>query len=268
MKIGILYISIGNYAVFWKGFYKSAEKYLFADKDKYRKHYYVFTDQQELYAKDSPDVTVIYQKDLGWPGNTLYRFHMFLTQKEKLQQEDYLFFFNANLRFQKNVGEEFVSCGKNLIMVKSPVSYGKDMLEEFFEQNAKSTAYISEQRRDTYVAGGLNGGKTAAYIEMLEQLKENIDIDDQEGIVAVHHDETHLNRYFYACRDNVAVFGVEYLYPEFWVLPFSPKILLIDKGRYGGHKRMRSNSRVKLPTLQYIRSWFIWKILLMVRKRR
>lgn len=43
MRIGILYICTGKYSIFWKKFYKSAERYLMQGYPCIRE-YYVFTD--------------------------------------------------------------------------------------------------------------------------------------------------------------------------------------------------------------------------------
>lgn len=94
MRIGILYICTGKYSIFWEQFYKSAEQYLMR-KDFRICEYYVFTDSPKLYGEDTNShVHRIYQENLGWSGNSLMRFHMFLSIKERLEQEtDSLYFF-------------------------------------------------------------------------------------------------------------------------------------------------------------------------------
>ena len=69
MKVGILYIGIGNYTLLWEDFFKSAEKYLFPNVDK---QYFLFTDKELSVSKS---VSVYYQKDLGGYNNTLYYPH-------------------------------------------------------------------------------------------------------------------------------------------------------------------------------------------------
>ncbi len=94
MKIGILYICTGKYSIFWKKFYSSMEKNFIVDAEK---HYFVFTDSPDIeFEKENRRIHRIYQEDLGWPNNTLMRFHMFLKQEKELVNMDYLFFFNAN----------------------------------------------------------------------------------------------------------------------------------------------------------------------------
>src|SRR6478672_8403971 len=98
MKVGILYICTGKYDVFWNGFYESAEKFLMPDTEK---HYFVFTDSEQI--QSSERIHKIYQERLGWPKDTLMRFHLFLNIEDQLNEMDYLFFFNANYTFTKTI---------------------------------------------------------------------------------------------------------------------------------------------------------------------
>lgn len=62
-SVAILYIATGRYTVFWKYFYRSAEKHLLPNSNK---HYVLFTDNLALTSKqtDYPNVTVIKQEAL------------------------------------------------------------------------------------------------------------------------------------------------------------------------------------------------------------
>ena len=97
MKVGILYIGIGNYTLLWEDFFKSAEKYLFPNVDK---QYFLFTDKELSVSKS---VSVYYQKDLGGYNNTLYRFKMFYEHKDDFDKCDYLFFFNGDTLFKRTI---------------------------------------------------------------------------------------------------------------------------------------------------------------------
>ena len=65
-----------------------------------------------------------------------------------------------------------------------------------------------------------------------------IDQDDKNGIVAVWHDESHLNRYLSEtfALDQLKTLTPSYCYPESWNLPFKKKILALDKN----HAEVRS----------------------------
>src|SRR5690606_33473811 len=128
-KIGILYVCTGNYTLFWKEFYLSMQKNFITDSEK---HYFVFTDSVSIdFEKENPNIHRIYQKDLGWPGNTLKRFHIFLNHEEKISYMDYLFFFNANLLILENITEEeFLPKGHlNLLATIHPGFYDKERVK-------------------------------------------------------------------------------------------------------------------------------------------
>lgn len=245
MKIGILYICTGRYSIFWKKFYKSAERYLMQGYPCIRE-YYVFTDAPSLYGeKKNEHIHRIYQENLGWPGNTLMRFHMFLRIKEQLEREtDYLYFFNANMQFRVPVGKEFLpeEFSNGLIGCISPYSYNETNLDFPYDRNPISTAYIPVGEGEFYYAGGLSGGKTDAFLKMSETIRNKTDEDDKKGVIALLHDESHLNRYF---LDNPPKhLSPAYCHPKGWRSPFPEIIRLFEKERMlGGPAYMRGGKR-------------------------
>ncbi|RGP16798.1 family 6 glucosyltransferase [Parabacteroides gordonii] len=254
MRIGILYICTGRYSIFWKKFYKSAERYLMQGYPCIRE-YYVFTDAPSVYGeKENGHIHRIYQENLGWPRNTLMRFHMFLRIKEQLEREtDYLYFFNANMQFRVPVGKEFLpdDFSNGLVGCMFPWSYNETNLEFGYDRNPMSTAYIPEGEGDFYYAGALIGGKTEAFLKMSETIRNKTDVDDKKGVIAVCHDESHLNRYF---LDNPPkCLTPAYCYPERWKSPFPEIIRLFDKnGNWGGYTYLRGE---KAGVKDYLRSY-------------
>jgi hypothetical protein len=59
---------------------------------------------------------------------------------------------------------------------------------------------------------------------VLDQIKK----DSDNGIMAVWHDESHLNRYFIDHKPTT-ILSPSYCYPESWKLPFHKRILMLDK---------------------------------------
>lgn len=239
MKIGILYICTGKYSIFWKDFYLSMEEKFISNAEK---HYFVFTDNSEIdFEKDNPNIHRIYQENLGWPGNTLMRFDIFLKIEKELINMDYLFFFNANLLIEKEITEiEFIPTNNyNLLATVHPGFYNKSRDKFTYEINKNSSAYIPKNQGAYYFAGGLNGGKTLPFIEAMREMNNNIIIDKQKNIVALWHDESHWNKYL-AERSDVKMISPSYLYPEGWDLPFELKILIRDKNKWGGHSLLRN----------------------------
>lgn len=80
--------------------------------------------------------------------------------------------------------------------------------------------------------GGLNGGTSTAYLNMVQTLSENIRKDWDQGITAYVYDESHINHYL---RDHPCkILGAEYTTPEEFTrkpLDYEPKIIFRDKVR-------------------------------------
>lgn len=239
MKIGILYIAIGKYSVFWKEFYLSCEKYFLKNFEKF---YYVFTDCEELFGKDKNlNIITINQEDLGWPNNTLLRFDMFYSIQDDLKKMDYLFFFNANLLLLQEIGEEFLPKSENLLVVLHPAYY-KEQNADFFpySRNKNSKAYIPYGQGKYYVQGALNGGKAKEFLKLIYSLSVDTKEDLKKGIIAEVHDESHLNKYILN-RTDLKILGPEYLYPENWKLGIEPIILSREKSKYFDVDKLKKN---------------------------
>ena len=227
MRIALLYICTGQYVRFWEEFYESFHKNFLRDSEK---SYFVFTDSETIYGEDKDcNIHRIYQKDLGWPGSTLFRFRMFSGIAEELKSYDYVFFMNANLICLKEVKEaDFLPVQEELLVVKHP---GYDNLAPYefpYERRRKSKAFVPYTKGHVYAYGAINGGKSEAYIRLIRELKEAIQDDYGRGIIAKWHDESHLNKYIIE-HDNYKVLPTAYAYSEEYDLPYEKIILVTDK---------------------------------------
>ena len=234
MKIGILYICTGKYNIFFNSFYESAEKYFVKDHEK---TYYVFTD--DLNIKKNNKIKIINQSFLGWPYDTMNRFHMFNSIKDQLFNEDYLFFFNANMRFFDYVNEEIIPKKENnfLIGVNHPGYYSSHKEQFSYERRESSLFYIPLTDGKYYYQGCLNGGKSENFLEMSQILSDMIDKDLKNNIIPIYHDESALNWYF---KDkNPLLMSPSYAYPESWSLPFKKIIVQMDKTKFGTYDELR-----------------------------
>lgn len=242
-KIGILYICTGKYDIFWKDFYLSCEKYLLNEEDEsgnkiFEKNYFVWTDAKKIFDEENNiNIHRIYQENLGWPGNTLMRFGIFLKKYTELREMDYLFFFNANCLLMNDItAEEFLpfnNKGETLVATLHPGFFNKKRNKFTYEENRESLAYIEETEGQHYFAGGLNGGIAENFIEACQTMHANIEQDLSKDIVARFHDESHWNKYL-VNKKGIKMLGPEYLYPEDWNLKLDKpvKIIIRDKEKY------------------------------------
>jgi hypothetical protein len=257
MRIGILYICTGRYSIFWKGFFTKAEENFLPGVEK---EYFVFTDAKHLYSDTSPTVHKIYQQKLGWPFDTLKRFEMFLRMESELKKFDYLFFFNANMLVVEKIDESFLpSVEEELLAVKHTWIDEPSPTEFPLETNPQSTAYVKPGSVNHYLMGGLNGGIAKGYLQLIKDINRNIDEDLSKNIIAVWHDESHLNKYLLGKK--IKILGTEYGYPQGIGLPIKPKIMILEKGRFGGHDWLRSHKKNVIRDEMVYLKLFIKKLL-------
>lgn len=245
-SIAILYISTGKYICFWKNFYHSCEKNFLLG---YNKEYFVFTDAINIEQEKNPCVHKVKQDQLGWPYDTLMRFEMFKKKVDQLKKFDYIFFFNSNMIFSTKIDESFLPKKEGLLAVVHPSFYQKDRHNFTYETNPKSAAYIADSKGSDYFMGGLNGGKSASYIALIMELAARIETDLKNKIIAVWHDESHLNNYL--LDKHVKILDSSYGYPEGWNLPYEKRIIILDKNNFGGHNHLR---KIKKNWLNQLRN--------------
>jgi hypothetical protein len=256
MRIAILYICTGRYTLFWDEFFRSCEAHFLP---KHERHYFVFTDG-DIDTQSSANVHTVEQEDLGWPGNTLDRFSMFSRITERLAAFDYIVFFNANCQFVKTIDESILpSSDEGIVVVRHPGFYNKQPGEFPYDRNPASLAYIPLNEGQYYVCGGINGGRTQDYLRLIDTLRDAVEKDKMNGVVALWHDESHLNRYILSNPHKLL--PPSYCCPEDWELPFAPVILVRDKTKFGGHDFLRG-----LPAQSSGKSMFVKKILSALRR--
>lgn len=234
-NIGIIYICTGKYIQFLEDFLTSAENNFLPN---HKKEYFIFTDAEF----DNPDPNkfhIIKQEKLGWPYDTLNRFHMINKISSNLESIDYIYFCNANLIINKTIDENiFPDSGQDMIGVNHPGQYQQNNTEFTYDRNPDSLACISLGEGKYYYQGCLFGGTKDAFLKMSKQLQENIDIDLSKNVIALWHDESHLNKYF---LDNPPkTLDPSYANPEAFYIPFDKKIIQLDKNKLGGHDFLRS----------------------------
>lgn len=226
MKIGLLVIATNKYIQFVNPLWESVKKHFMKNHEVTM---FVFTNRQDFIPQQGQ--VVIPQEHMSWPGPTLMRYSIFNKSSELLKDMDYLYYCDADMLFVDEVGDEILG---DLVGTLHPGFYNKTRNEFTYDTNPNCLAYVAPHEGDYYFAGGFNGGKTSKFLEMCLSLAINIDKDLQNGIVAVWHDESHMNRYFINNEPEVFL-SPSYCFPESWSLPFERKLLALDKN----HSEMR-----------------------------
>lgn len=224
-KVGLLIIATNKYISFLKPLIQSADKHLLKNYDV---TYYVFTNM-DFEIESQRKIVKINVEHKPWPWMTLGRYKIFSDNSPTLQNMDYLFYSDVDMLFVSEVGDEILS---ERVGTQHPCFVDQRGTPE---TNPNSLACVHPNESMQYFAGGFNGGDSLEYLKMAKKISENIDKDLKNGIIAIWHDESHLNRYFV---DNppTKVLNPSYCYGESMDLPYEKKLLALDKN----HAFMRS----------------------------
>ena len=207
-KIGLLIICTNKYVRFLENLIKSADSHFLKNQDV---TYFVFTNKDIEVLSDRNIVTIpVEHKE--WPWMTLGRYKIFSENSDKLSEMDYLFYCDVDMLFVNEIGDEVLS---DLVGTLHHGYYGvsKSGLSGTIESNQNSLAYINPESIEMYFAGGFNGGKSDRFLTMAKVLSSNIETDFNNGIIAVWHDETHLNKYFVDNKPEI-ILSPSYCYYE------------------------------------------------------
>lgn len=217
-SIGICTIATNNYINFWQEMVRSAEM---AFNDGEDLTFHVFTDQTTLceeFAKKVIKFKIEIHRipSLVWPAATLDRYRVF-KKFEGALDEDILIHLDADMLFHKNFIlelKEFELIEDITLILhpgywRPPIYYSyKRKINRFildlktkvkfgalggWERSKKSTAYVPRNRRDRYLCGGFWFGNRQAFLDLCEVLEKSVTRDNQNGITAQWHDESHLN---------------------------------------------------------------------------
>ena len=234
INVGLLVICLGKYDVFLQPLAESADKFFMPNANV---TIFCFTDKEipECFGrikivrvKLNPEAYKPF-----FPYATLKRYHMFYENRALLLNMDYLFYSDVDMRFVSIVADEILpdSSSNGLVGTQHPGFVGR---RGTYDINRKSTAFVSPNEGLVYYAGGFNGGSSEEFLSMAQAIQKNVDIDAFNGVMALWHDESHMNRYF--IDHPPKTLSPSYCYPESMNLPFEKKLLALDKN----HKEIRS----------------------------
>lgn len=227
MKICVLNIATNKYFQFVEQLLNSVEENFL---NGHEISALIFTNHEIEETSDNVKISQIEHET--WPIPTLKRYHYFLKEKDYISQFDYCFYMDVDMRIENKVGDEILG---NLVATQHPGFWYKTPNDFSYERRPESTAYIPYEEGKMYYAGGFNGGTPEHFLKMSEIIVNNIDRDLDKGLVAVWHDESHMNRYLLDNPPSVEL-TPSYCYPEAvrfnptgWNVPFEPKIVALEK---------------------------------------
>lgn len=246
MTIGITYIGVGDYSRLWDEFYTSCEKFFLPD---YEKTYYLFTDDQRVIDSTASNVKPIFEPNTGWPRIALDRFRIISSVRDDLVKKDYSFFMNGNYQFVDTVfPEDVLPDQQQALVVMSWHVYKSKPVDQYpYERNNRSNAYIPYGEGRSYFQGGFIGGRSSAFIELIETCLLWEKEDSSHNIIPIVYDESYVNKYM--LDKSPRIVGTGFGKPEEWTIDEPVKAVLRDKKKLFGEEYM---FQLKAPLLSVI----------------
>jgi len=220
--LGVLSIATNVYLRYWMDLAQSIDRHVRVF-DSVTLH--VFTDQ----AKEAREfastlkhcsVKVHEIEPLRWPEATLFRYKIFAEHSASFS-EDFLMYLDAdtivNRDLERDLPQQLQESG--ILLVEQAGSWrprnGARLIRFFalhpgaifedtrkiiveggrgtWERRRQSAAFVERSLRKTYVTGAVWMGTREAMLGMIRELAERVTLDWNDGIIAVWHDESHLN---------------------------------------------------------------------------
>lgn len=197
-SIGILLISTWKYNKYIDQTISGIRRYFFPNSNV---KIYLHTDSDHHHDAD----VVIKIKHQPWPLITLNRFNLFQEYKETYST-DYLIYLDIDSDVVGTVNEDI------LCDFFATEHSGLKGTKGTPENNPKSSAYIAPNKSIIYVCGGFYGGKKENFLNATKIMRDNVQKDLDNNIVALWHDESHLNRYVFDNKDKIKIIDHSYMY--------------------------------------------------------
>lgn len=257
--LNIVSVATNHYFQYWKNQAKSLDAKL---RSSNKCNIFLFTDKPEEASKfasqlNHTQVQVLPIPSYGWPDATLMRYRFISTLKGVVDHDDTIVYLDSDMLAVAEIyfsdfrqGDEkqvtlvqhpgyfrpkgFASIPFYLANPKTAVSDIVNFLVSggvgAWETRSSSNAFVRRKSRKDYYCGGIWWGPAQKIISLCDQLAARIDEDLSRGIVAVWHDESHLN--WWATENPHNTGSPAYCFsPDFPALrQLQPKIEAVDKG--------------------------------------
>lgn len=228
MRTSIVFIGTGKYINFLPRYYDSIKKHLAVDSEK---RFHIFTDQTG-FASWPADANVYQIQHMQWPFITLLRYKFMSLAIDRIADADNCLFVDADLMWNSETSINELFGEKSHFGVQHP-GFVFDPSKATFERRIESKAHVIESDDlSTYWQGCLWGAKSDQFSSMVRCLSDNVDSDLEKKVVAIWHDESHLNRYFIDNKSDVNTLHPGFATPENWEIikkAFPTKALHLHK---------------------------------------
>jgi hypothetical protein len=220
-SLGIVSVATNIYLEYWKIQAESVDRNVPNDL---RVTIHIFTDQPEEasgFGRTLKNLTVKAHRipAYRWPEATLYRYRIF-NQHRDLLSEDVLMYLDADMLVHESLQSSYFlnSANEGASLVRHPGYYrpkGLELLSLYlrkpdllvsdassrlrlgglgaWETNPASAAFVERRRRRTYYCGGTWWASRKVFGSLVHELDLRVTRDEAQGVMAVWHDESHIN---------------------------------------------------------------------------
>lgn len=219
-SLGILTVATNRYVNYWQEQAASAHRQL---SNNFNLTFHVFTDDVGAVLNFGRGLGLKVRaypiEAYGWPEATLYRYAL-ITKFASEFSEDILMHLDADMivRAQFEANDLITPLKNEICLVSHPgffrprgVALIKFYLQSIghlfsdaydvltrggvgsWEVNPSSLAFVPRKGRSHYVCGGVWWGTRKAIIDLVSELASRVKTDESNGVLAVWHDESHLN---------------------------------------------------------------------------
>lgn len=224
MKLGIMTIATNRYIQYFEALVDSFLE-LFPDTNEAQ--WFLFTDQVDeanrIAAKNQKiKIVIIPISNYHFPEATLYRYEIYNSHRDVLDSE-ILMHLDADMLVKSPEFLEEVFNSSSLQSVslvqhpgfyrpsgfdlfsfycRNPIFVFRDLLTKAkfgalgaWERDDNSLAYVGRRNRKRYVCGGIWFGPNILIKKMIESLAMKVTLDESRNVMAIWHDESHLNNF-------------------------------------------------------------------------
>jgi hypothetical protein len=236
LVISLNIIATNKYLKFLPDVSESVEKFFFKNN---RINIIVHTNGELPKMKFHSERIEVFKNEIDhepWPFTTLKRFHYFTQAEKIIRRSDFSFYIDVDSLFIDNIEFSNIEASGIFATIHPGLNQGPGTPE----RNPNSEAYIPIGSTNRYFCGGFFGGDTESFLEMSEAIKNAINRDLKKNVIAIWHDESHLNK-FLMLNEPAKIFNYPFAVAENLTPIFeTSKILFLDKNSKGGHEFFRS----------------------------
>lgn len=228
MTASVCIVATHNYKSFLYNLLRGIDKYFLVDHEV---TCHLFLDDTNFEYKKSFERIKIETHLIPpykFPEASLLRYSV-MYWMPRSEYGDYMYYIDVDSQIIDYVGDEILA---PVVATLHPGYYNGG---GSWGDDKRSLSYTLPENRKKYFCGGFAGGSSDHYYAICRLLKEQIDVDEKNGVIAKWHDETFWNFYL-STSGGFLELSPEYMMPEpiqkrvaWGINHFEPKILALEK---------------------------------------